>query len=447
MNAENPSHAAEPTADTEASLEDYVVERVQPRKVANLLLWIILAFFVLFIAWAALAQVDRSVHASGRVIPDSRLQIVSNLEGGIISAILVSTGDTVQRGQPLVRLDQTERAAEYGTNAVTAAALQAKIARLSAQITGRAPRYTGDGTAASREAAQIEQALYAAEMAELSSLIQSGEARILQANRAVGEAEANHQSALTRARSLEQQAGVIRPLVERGIEPRMTLVQLQNDAEMARSQAGASSAAIARSQAAVSEARSALNQMRQDWRSRVAGELAEAQARLAALRTTLPALEDRVDRSVVTAPLAGTVNRVLINTVGGVVGAGAPLVEIVPSGESLLFEARLRPQDVGFVSIGQSARINVTAFQSNVYGLLDGEVISISPDATRDESTGESFYTVQVRSTGTLRDSDGTPLRLGVGMTADVSLLGEKRSVLSYLVDPFTRIGQRALRE
>ena len=428
-------------------LEDIAVDRIKPRQVANLLLWLVLGFFAIFFLWASLAQIDRSVHATGRIVPDSRLQVVSNLEGGIVSEILVSSGDNVRRGQALIRLDRTQRDAEFGSSASNAQALQAKIARLQGQLSGRAPSYESDGSASAAEAIEIEQALYAAEMAELSSLIQSGEARINQSVRSVSEAEANYQASLAQLRNYEDQIEVMRPLVNRGIEPRLTLVQLENQAAAARAQSTSSSATISRATANVAEARSALRQARDDWRARVATELAESRARLASLRETLPALQDRVDRSVVTAPLAGTVNRVLVNTVGGSIGAGAPLVEIVPTGESLMFEARLLPKDIGFVRIGQDARISITAYQSNIYGSLDGEVIAISPDATTDQETGQSFYVVQVRSDQELTSPSGQKLPLGVGMTADISILGERRSVLAYLISPFSRLRERALRE
>lgn len=433
--------------ETEEHFEDYVVEKVKPRKVANWLLWLILGFFAIFFIWAALAEVDRSVHAMGRVVPDSRLQVVSNLEGGIVSEILVATGDKVTRGQPLLRLDETLRAAEFGSSDSNAQALQARIARLQGQLTGQSPQYPASDSASGNQAITIEQALYSAEMAELASIVDAAQARVVQSSRAVGEAQANYQASLAAARSLEQQRDLMRPLVERGIEPRLTLVQLENQAAAARAQAQAGNASISRAQANVAEANSALAQSRQDWRTRVATQLSESQAQLSSLRATLPALQDRVDRSVVTAPLAGTVNRVLVNTIGGSVGAGAPLVEIVPSGESVLFEARLMPQDIGFVGIGQAARISITAYQSNLYGSLNGEVISISPDATVEEESGQSFYIVQVRSSGALEDAAGRPLPLGIGMTADISILGEKRSILSYLLSPFTQMGQRALRE
>jgi adhesin transport system membrane fusion protein len=424
-----------------------LADRVEPRKVANLLLWVILAFLAIFVVWASLAQIDRSVHAVGRIVPSSRLQVISNLEGGIVDAILVKAGDQVVAGDPLVRLDQTERRAEYGANSMTAASLQAKIDRLQAQITGRTPRYRDPSNLASADAIAIERALYAAQMAELASLEQAGQARIVQANRAVTEAQANYQSALESQRNYQRQADMMRSLVDRGIEPRATLMTLESQATVARSQAAAQQASISRIQAQVAEARSSLAQSRQDWRSRAAAELAEAQGKLASLRTTLPALQDRVDRSIVKAPVAGNINRVLVSTIGGSVAAGQPLVELVPSADALVIDGRLDPKDIGFVALGQKARISITAYDAGVYGQLDGKVVSISPDATVDEKDGVSFYTVQVRATGTLRNPDGSPLPLGPGMTADISLLGDKRSVMSYILTPFTRLSERALRE
>jgi membrane fusion protein, adhesin transport system len=427
--------------------EDTLIERVEPRKAASLLLWLILGFFALFLIWAALSEIDRSVHAAGRIVPDSRLQVISNLEGGIVQEILVKAGDEVRAGAALIRLDQTQRQADFGSNAITAATLQAKIARLQAQITGRSPTYPTGGMPGMAEAISTEKALYSAQMSELASIQAGGQARILQASRAVAEAEATYRSGLEQARNYEQQASVIRSLVERGIEPRITLMQLESSAAVARSQAQAQLAATSRLQAQVAEARSALSASRQGWLSRAAAELAQSQGELAALRSTLPALRDRVDRSIVTAPVAGVVNRVLVSTIGGSVGPGAPLVELVPSGETLLLEGRLLPKDVGFVAIGQPARISITAYDPGTYGMMKGRVVAISPDATEDENTGESYYVVRVRTEGALKDKNGKTLPLGPGMTADISLLGEKRSVLSYILSPFTRLGDRALRE
>ena len=151
---------------------------------------------------------------------------------------------------------------------------------------------------------------------------------------------------------------------------------------------------------------------------------------------------------MVKAPLPGRINRVLVTTVGGVVAPGAPLVELVPSEESLLIEVAILPQDIAFVRMNQDAKVNITAYDSSIYGSLEGTVVAISPDAVLNEQTGQSFYTVEVRTrSNALKSRDGRPLPIGSGMVADVSLLGDKRSILSYLFSPITRLGERAFRE
>ncbi|PCD04769.1 secretion protein HlyD [Sphingomonas spermidinifaciens] len=428
-------------------LEDRV-GAIRPKAASNILLWTIAAFFALFVAWAGLTQIDRTVRASGRIVPGSRLQVVSNLEGGIVEAILVKAGDVVRKGQALIRLDPTRSGAELGTNEVTVGALQAKIARLSAEVMGREPRYPAAADPTVAEQVAIERSLHASRMADLASATAAGQARVNQWQRAVAEAQATYESRAAALRSLDQQVGLIRPLVERGIEPRLQLVTLENNAAVARSDMAAAQAAIARAQASVAEARSALNQVRQDWRATAASELAAAQADMAAKRSVTPALADAVRRSTVTAPLGGRINRVLVSTVGGSVGAGAPLVELVPSEDLLMVEVMVSPKDIGFVRLNQPARINVSAYDSAIYGSMDGRVATISPDAVVEERTGESHYIVKVQADGaTMKGPRGETLPLGPGMTVEASLLGDKRSVLSYIFTPITRLSERAFRE
>lgn len=432
----------------EHHLED-MATRIRPRTASNLLLWGIGAFFVIALLWATLAKVDRTVHAPGRVVPSSRLQVISNLEGGIVSRILVKQGDLVKKGQPLVVLDRTTVGAELGAGEVQAASLGAKIARLEAEIQGRAPAYPNTGgNPQLAEQVMIERALHASRMSDLASATNAGEARVQQARRVVAEAQATYEARSAAARAYQQQLDMIRPLVDRGIEPRLTLVQLQNNLSVAQSEASAAAATIARSQASVAEAAAALAQLRQNWRATAATELATAQAEYAARRTALPALADRARRTTIVAPLDGRINRVAVATVGGVVGAGQPIVELVPSEDNLAVEALVNPKDIANVRIGQPAKLNISAYESAVYGSMDGQVTTISPDATVDERTGESHYQVRVQANAaSLKDPNGRPLPIGPGMTVDVNLLGDKRSVLSYLFTPITRLSERALRE
>jgi adhesin transport system membrane fusion protein len=438
----------EPVAVEPTRLEE-LAERIKPRQASNLLLWAIVAFFVVFVIWASWATLDRTVRGSGRVIASSQLQIVSNLEGGVVQEILARTGQIVRAGQPIVRLDPTATGGELGSGEAQTAALQVKIARLKAEVLGREPVYPSAANARVAEQIEIERALHTARMQELAGITGAYGARGVQATRAVAEARsalAARQSARdARATELE----TIRPLVQKGIEPRLSLTQADSAASVAASEAAQAAASLARAQAGVAEANASLAQARQEWRARAADELARAQAELATQSSAIPALAARVERTTVRAPLAGRINRVLVTTVGAAVSPGAPIAEISPSRDTLLIEARIRPEDIASVRTGQHSRINITAYDSSIYGWIDGKVESISPDAIVDEQSQTSFYNVFVRTDtkGLLDRRTGRMLPIGTGMTAEVNLLGDPRTVMQYILTPITRLSERAFRE
>lgn len=427
-------------------IED-LTDRIKPRTASNVLLWVVVGFFVIFIIWAALTELDRTVRGQGRVIATSQLQIVSNLEGGVVEAINVRTGQQVKAGQELIRLDRTASGAELGSGEASANALGMKIARLSAEVAGREPAYPAPADQAAASQMMIERSLHASRMQELGSLGNAGQARVAQASRSVQEAQAAYDARVSARDARRQELNLIRPMVERGIEPRLSLMQAESAYAVAAAEATAASAAISRARSAVVEAQSSLNQQRQDWRSVAANELATAQAEYSARRAALPALAERSDRTLVRAPLPGRVNRVLVTTVGAAVSPGAPLVEIVPSEETLLVETMVRPQDIAWVRMGQKAKVSITAYDPSIYGSLDGVVAAISPDATLNEKTGESFYTVQVRTAKNALVKNDRKMPIGTGMVADVSLLGDKRTILNYILSPITKLSETAFRE
>lgn len=429
-----------------ALLEDRMTD-VAPARAANWLLFAVTGFVAVFLLWAAFAKLDVTVRGQGRVVPSSQLQVLSNLEGGVVEEILVDAGAEVRQGDPLIRLDPTETGSSLSASEASSAALAARIARLEAEVEGRAPRFPA-GSPMMAEQVAIERSLYASRQSDLASLTNAARARVAQAERSVAEAQAAADARRENARAAREELELVRPLVERGIEPRLSLIQAESRASVAQSEVAAAAAGVTRAQSAVAEARASLSQQVQEWRSRASADLAEARGELAAKREAQPALRGRVDRTVLRAPLSGRVNRVLTSTIGGTVAPGEPLVEIVPSDETLMVEAKIRPQDIGWVAIGQDARVNITAYDPTVYGGLEGEVVTISPDSQIDERTGESFYNVQVRTRAeALTDDAGRQLPIGPGMTAEVSLIGEKRSVLSYILRPFTRLQQRAFTE
>ena len=194
--------------------------RFVPKMGSNILLWLIFGFFVVFLIWASLTEIDRTVRGMGRVVPSSKMQVISNLEGGIVQEVLVRTGQEVKSGEPLVHLDPTATGGEFGSGSATVAALAAKIERLKAEITGRTPNLGGMAGPA-----EIERALYRARMAELASLRSAGAARVAGASRSVNEAQSIYAARLSTASAAQAELDAIRPLVERGIEPRLSLTQ------------------------------------------------------------------------------------------------------------------------------------------------------------------------------------------------------------------------------
>lgn len=429
------------------TLED-LTDRIKPRSASNLLLWAILGFFVLFVVWAMLTKLDRTVHAMGRVVPTAQLQVVSNLEGGIVREILAKPGTVVRAGDPLIRLDTTATGADFNSNQSAYDSLQVKVARLEAELAGRTPQFPVAKDPAVADQIGIERSLYLSRQLELQGLTSAGQARMIQAQRAVSEAQANVDASVVARDAARQQAEMLRPLVANGIEPRLSLIQADRQASVSASQAVQARAALARAQSGVAEARATLGQTQQDWKSKAAQELAETQAQLAAKRQALPALQDRFQRTIVRAPLNGRINRVLTATVGGTIRPGEPLVEIVPVDRGLTIEARVRPSDIAFVRQNQRALVKITAYDYSIYGGLEGRVTGISPDSIRDERTDETYYTVRILTqSDALLDQQGRKLPISSGMVADVNLIGDKRSIMSYLLTPFTRLSEDAFTE
>jgi adhesin transport system membrane fusion protein len=432
----------------EAGTLESIPDHIKPRQASNLLLWLIVGFFVIFVVWAMWATIDRTVRGPGRVIASSQLQTVSNLEGGVVEKILVRTGQMVRAGQTLVRLDPTATDAELGSGTAQTDALRVKIARLRAEVLGREPVYPAATNPVIAEQVQIERALHAARMEEYAGLSGAAEARRVQASRAVSEAQSMYAAKSSASAARRDEYETIRPLAEKGIESQLTLRQTQSAAVVAQNEAAQAAAAIARSEAGVAEARASLAQARQDWRARAADELARTQGELATRATSLPALQARVRRTNVTAPLNGRINRVLVTTVGAAIQPGAPIVEISPARDTLLVEGHIRPQDIARVHIGQKARVNITAYDSAVYGSMDGVVESLSPDAVVDERAQDSYYIVRVRTNAKgITDKAGKLLPIGTGMTAEVNLLGDPRTVMQYILTPITRLSETAFSE
>ncbi|WP_353216207.1 HlyD family type I secretion periplasmic adaptor subunit [Sandarakinorhabdus sp.] len=423
-------------------------DRLLERNFATVMLWVITALTVSLLLWAGFARVDEVVHAVGRVIPSSRLQVVSNLEGGIIKAILVKAGERVSAGQPLLQLDKTASTADFARSDTSVDALRARAARLEAEARGNPLAFPSALELAAPALVANERALHTAQMAGLATERDIARSRVEQAERGAGQARAEAVARTEAAMLAAREVEIIAPLVEKGVEPAMTLVRARSAERQAASARDAAAEAVRRADGARTEAFTAIRNLDQRFRAQAAEALAATRAEIAAQSQTLPALADRMNRTVLRAPVAGVVNRVLATTVGGSIRPGEPLIEVVPQGEALVIEAIVNPQDIAFLRLGQRANIKLTAYDYSVYGTLPGIVERIAPDAVIDERTGQAHFTIRVRTTAAgLIGEDGAKLPIGAGMTAEVDVLGRQRTILNYLLTPVTRLRDNAFRE
>ena len=428
-----------------ATTVEALPDRIEPTFASRLLLWSIAGFTVVMLIWAALSQVDETAVAPGRVIPSRQLQVVSNLEGGVIADVLVHPGDRVSAGQLLMRLDPASATGDYGKTSVTTQALAARIARLEGEVAGRAPAFPAGIDPA---AVAAERSVYGARMADLSSATAAEAAKADGAARYLDQAASELASRREATAQARREADLVAPLVDKGIEPRIALDRARSTLAQAQSAEAGAADAVNRARAAVAEARAGQRSAAGKFRSQSVDALAQARAEMASRSAELPALKGRLARTELRAPIAGIVNRVLVTTVGGSVRPGEPLVEVVPAGDTLVIDADVKPADIAFVHPGQKATVKLTAYDSSIYGHLDGKVERISPDAVVNERTGESHFQVRIRTgQAALKSPDGMALPVGAGMIAEVGIIGHKRSVLSYILNPVTRLRDNAFRE
>lgn len=406
---------------------------IEPARAAQILLYAIAGLLLTALIWAATARLDKVTRGQGRVVPSNQLQEVQYLEGGIVQEILVSAGEAVEAGQVLVRLDPTRMTAEFAQGRDSYQLLSARILRLEALASNKPLALPQSLEISAPQIVADERRLYEARRAEF-------EAAVAVAVSKFDEAGARRRNAEEARALAEEEMRIIGPLVAKGIEPRIELVRARQRLVAAEGEAQAAGIAA---EGANEERR----QTEKAFFSSVGDELARAKSEMAAIAGDLPALEDKVARTEVKSPIDGVVNRVLVSTIGGVVQPGQTIVEVVPSEDTLLVEAEIQPKDIGFLSIGQKARVRITAFDSSVYGALDGRIESISPDAIKNEETRERYYLIKVRTETDAIMTRDSELKILAGMAAEVDVLNGKRTVLSYLLNPISKVESKALRE
>ncbi len=426
------------------SLSAAVVHR-SPRYLIMVVMLIAL-FVIAAILWMNWAQIDVVIRGSGKISPASQVQIIQSLEGGIVSEILVSEGQNVGIGEPLIKINDIAFSSSFEENQLLYLELLARSSRLNAQAFGVDFVAAKEITEEAPGLLESERSLYESNQRQLEKALSILEEKFNQQQSALQEAQSKQRQISRSLELVQKEIKIKTPLKDRGIISEVEFLQLQQRESEMQGELETINFAIPRIRSTIDEARSNRQKELLDFQNSAKKELNEVNAELGRIKESQTALKDRVKRTTLRSPVRGVVQRLYANTVGGVVSPGSNIVEIVPKEDSLLVEIRIKPADIAYIIEGQTARLKFSAYDFAIHGSLQGSVIFVSADTITNDD-GESFYLVRVEPSKDYLGHESNPLPIKIGMTVEADIITAKKTILSYLTEPVHRGIDKALRE
>ena len=396
-------------------------------------LFIIFGVFGIGILWSALAELDQVVSAQGKVISSGRLQVIEHFEGGRVQKIHVKTGEEVDSGDLLISLVPIQAQGEFNIAKENNFALAIRLARLNAELSQTNKLDLPD---------EIENDYPDIVKTEISLLKEKQsyfQSQQLQKKNDISSAKARYNSADSGLAAAREEARVVKQLVERGLEARLSLVRSE------KSLAEATSAMLVAKEE-VLKAEQALSSFIKEYQTNILNEITKSRSEYSSSRENVRISADKSDRTELRSPVSGTVNRILVTTEGQTVKAGEAVAEIVPSGSSVIIEAKVTPADIGFVRLKQRALVKLTTYDYSIFGALDGFVSVIGSDSITEEK-GEQFYVVKIELASNYVDSGKVNMTILPGMIAQIDIITGKRTIFNYIFSPLTKVMQESFRE
>ena len=405
------------------------------------------AFFVIFFAWMSFAPLDISVNAVGAVVPSSRLQQIQSMEGGILQALNVREGAVVKKGDVLAIVQNLQFNAEQGEAQQGLWGAQAAIARLDAEARNAAPNFPPELEKNAPDLVREQRNLWQTRRQERENTLETLSRQVTQRQQELAEARARHQAISESIGPARETLAIEERLAANGAGAKADLLNAQQRYSSQKGELETTRIAIGRIQAAVAEAQARLSETRSRFFAEISKEKSEAELRAAQIGEQLTGRNDRVARREMRAPMDGVVNRLLVNTVGGVVKAGETIMEVVPAEDRLLITAKVKPSDIAFLKPGQDARIRVTAYDSSIFGSLPGKVVRVGADAVVDVEKKETYFEVLLEAEKNYLGDPSEHLTISPGMAADASIQTGKRTMMEYMLKPIVKTLDKSLRE
>lgn len=448
---------AEGDSAIEESLEDVAeeeMEYVSDRNAAMLmktpkggrfLIYMMLIALTSFLVWASNAPLAEITRGMGSIIPSLRLQVVQNLEGGILEEIYVEEGATVKAGQPLMRLDDTRFTSNFRESAVEYYSELARAARLKAELSGQALKFPPE-LEKYQDYVNRETEIFNQRSDGFKAQLEISNRQMSQAKHELLSTQAQLEFLTTSYELGEEELELTQPLARQGVVSRVELIQLKQRVNDLASEKRITELSIPKLEEAYQEFAARHKELTLKFREEVVQELKETEVRLDQLTESHSALQDKVVRTMIRSPLDGVVKKIHINTLGGVVQPGMDLMEIIPIEDNLLVEVQINPKDIGFLHEGMKAVVKLTAYDYAIYGGLNGTLEHISAGTIKDEK-GESFYVARIRTSETSLGTPEKPLEIIPGMAANVDIITGEKTLMDYLLKPILKAKQNALTE
>jgi HlyD family secretion protein len=433
MNAHSPLHTYWPDAEADPGAERL---RLRTRRAFILIAVLVVGCFGL----AALLQVGGAVVGSGEVAVESSVKTIAHPTGGILTAVLVRDGDHVAKGQVLMKFDVGVSSVGMESAALGLEQLRARRARLEAERDGAGsilfpPELTASTDPRARDAMMREQRLFGLRQRERTGTIALLGQRVRQYQEQIGSYNAQIAALDQQMVLVEPELAGLRKLHEKQLVTINRLNEMERTAVQMRGNKAALQSNIAESRARISEASEQMLNVDKQIRSDAATQLAEVVGLLNDQQVRVATTSDMVDRSVIRAPQSGTVDKIAFLTIGSAVPANQPMLQIVPDRDNLVIDAKIRPQDVDQIRVGQTTRVTLSGLNRQTTPDIPGKLIFVSPDLTTDQRTGASYYRIKVRLDAQAL-AKAPQIALKAGMPAEVFVQTNDRSILSFLFKP-----------
>ena len=392
-------------------------------------------------------HLDEVTRGTGKIIPSSQIQVIQNLEGGILAEILVKEGDIVEQGQSLLRLSDIRFSSSFNETQLKYYVLLANTARLTAEVELKELILPAEVIEKHPSIARNTERLFQSEKHQLESNINVLKQQVRQRQQELIELKSKRARLYRSYKLLQKELRMSEPLVKEGAMSEVEILRLRRSTNDLQGEMNSARLAIPRVQATIDEVKNKIKEVKIRFRTAALEKLNETKSELDRIAQSILALKDRVTRTKITSPVKGTINLIKVTTIGGVIQPGMDLLEIVPIEDKLLIEAEIRPADIAFLRPGLKAMVKLTAYDFSIYGGLTAKLEHISADTIINEEDGNSYYLIRLRTTENYLKKNGENLNIMPGMVVNVDILTGKKTVMDYILKPLLKTQERALRE